>query len=55
MESAVKRYLDQNREKLEAFAASQMFFSWADVAIEQGAEPETIMFQVMSYNIEGGN
>jgi hypothetical protein len=55
MESAAKRFLDTNREKLSNFASSQVYFSWADAAIEQGADIDNIIFSVMRYNIEGGN
>lgn len=54
MKNEVEKFIDDNREKLKEFSSSQIFFGWANLALEQGAEPEEIMYQVMSFNIRGG-
>lgn len=50
-----EKWLDMNRETLKDFAASQVFYDWAEMALNQGADAEKVLTNVMRYNIEGGN
>lgn len=53
MDEITKNYLDKNRIKLHDYVSSLIFFSWCDIALEQGMDADQVFFQVMTFNLKG--
>lgn len=54
-EIITEKFINSSKEVLKLHPQAQLFLSWADLSIQQGAEPQQIFYEVLKQNIKGGN